>query len=146
MWRPDVAVSSEQAFARTAAEAELALPGGEVAQARVAGRDRGTNVVAFRLDRTAPIEAPEPAEPEFGGLALAFAAAAGVSVRLATISMVGPEWLSLAGGRIDRRIVLDRTLRRSEEGGPVLDANGGLLGSRTSSVSVQVATLPHGWV
>ena len=120
----------------------MVLPGGDVVQARVAGRDRGTNVVAFLLDRAASIAAPKPAEPEFGGLALVFAGVAGVSVRLATISMVGPEWLSLAGGRIDRRIVLDRTLRRSEEGGPVLDAKGGLLGMATAGPRREALVIP----
>ena len=51
LWRADVAVASEQVVPKTE-EAEIVLADGRVAQARVAGRDRGTNVVAFRPSKS----------------------------------------------------------------------------------------------
>jgi len=127
LWRKDVVVAAEQAFAR-------------VEEAKVVP---GTNVIAFRLDG-----APEPAplaagEPHPGALALAFGAdAASVSVRLGVIHSVGPAWHSRAGGRIDRRIVLDMTMGGREEGGAVLDAGGNLLGISTLGPRRRVLVIP----
>ena len=74
---------------------------------------------------------------------LAFGAEhANVCARLGIIHAVGPAWYSRAGGRIDRRITLDMTLSGREEGGPVLDAAGGLLGISTLGPRRQVLVIP----
>ena len=49
LWRPGVVVASEQVFPETEA-AEIVLADGRHIPAKVAGRDRGTNIVALRLD------------------------------------------------------------------------------------------------
>ncbi len=125
-------VASEQALPRPRRPRWSLADGGSFA-ARVAGRDPGTNIAVLRLDG-----APEPqqltaAEPRPGALVLALAAdgAGGVAVRLGAVHSVGPAWHSRAGGRIDSRIGLDIRLDGGEEGGPVLDAAGGLLGIST---------------
>ena len=142
LWRKDVVVASEQRFPGTG-EAKVTLADGSAFTARVAGRDRGTNVVALRLDGT-PDPAPLPAgEPQPGGLALALGADdGGISVRLGVIHSVGPSWHSRAGGRIDRRITLDIGVTPREEGGPVLDAAGGLLGISTLGPRGRVLVIP----
>jgi len=143
LWRKDVVVASEQAFPPDVAQAKVTLADGSSLTAQLAGRDPGTNIIAFRLDG-APDPAPlQAAEPRPGALALAFAAAEnGVSVRLGVIHSLGPTWHSRAGGRIDRRITLDIALARREEGGPVLDAAGGLLGISTLGPRGQVLVIP----
>ncbi len=142
LWRKDVVVASEQAFGRVE-EAKVVLGDGSSFAAHLAGRDPGTNVVAFKLDGTldpAPLAA---VEPHPGALVLAFGAdGAGVSVRLGVIHSVGPAWHSRAGGRVDRRIILDMTLSRREEGGPVVDAAGGLLGISTLGPGRRVLVIP----
>src|SRR5262249_28745435 len=96
--------------------------------------------------------APDPtlspaAEPRPGALALALGADdAGVSIRLGIIHSVGPSWHSRAGGRIDRRISLDLTLSAREEGGPVLDAAGGVLGISTLGPRGRVLVIPSSTV
>jgi S1-C subfamily serine protease len=142
LWRKDVVVGSEQSFP-DAGEATVTLVDGSAFTARVAGRDPGTNVVALRLDG-APDPGPLPAsEPEPGGLALALGAHdGGIAVRLGVIHSVGPSWHSRAGGRIDRRITLDVGVTRSEEGGPVLDPGGGLLGISTLGPRGRVLVIP----
>ena len=142
LWRKDVVVAADQAFARVD-EAKVVLGDGSSFSAHLAGRDPGTNVIAFRLDG-----APEPAplaagEPHPGALALAFGAdEAGASVRVGVIHSVGPAWHSRAGGRIDQRIVLDMTMSGREEGGPVLDAGGSLLGISTLGPRRRVLVIP----
>src|SRR5260370_553530 len=142
LWRKDVVVASEQSFP-DAGEANVTLADGSTFTTHVAGRDSGTNVVALQLDGT-PDPAPLSAsEPQPGGLALALGAdAGGISVRLAVIHSVGPSWHSRAGGRIDRRITLDIGVTRSEEGGPVLDPGGRLLGLSTLGPPGRVLVIP----
>jgi len=142
LWRKDVVVASEQAFPDVA-EARVTLADGSSFAAHLAGRDPGTNVIAFRVDGT-PEPAPLPAaEPHPGAFALAFGAdESGASVRLGVMHAVGPAWHSRAGGRIDRRITLDIALTRREEGGPVLDAAGGLLGISTLGPGGRVLVIP----
>jgi S1-C subfamily serine protease len=142
LWRKDVVVASEQTLPDVG-EAKVTLADGSAFAARLAGRDPGTNVVALQLNGTAD-PAPIPAgEPHPGALVLAFGADdGGVSVRLGIIHSVGPSWHSRAGGRIDRRITLDVALTSREEGGPVIDAGGGLLGVSALGPRGRVLVIP----
>ena len=143
LWRSDVVVASEQVFPKTD-RAEILLADGRRVAARIAGRDRGTNLVALRLEQ--PIEAALPAavEPRLGEFALALAAGAGGEpmVRIGVVRTVGPAWQSLLGGRIDRRISLDLAISRAEEGGPVVTAAGGLLGMSTAGPRGRALVIP----
>jgi S1-C subfamily serine protease len=132
LWRAGVAVASDQCFPE-ASDAELALPDGRSVAARVAGRDPSTNVVALRFENGTALSA-RAAEPRLGALALLLAAGDNgtPAVRLAILRSVGPAWHSRLGGRIDRRIVLDLRLPGREEGGPVFDVAGALLGMSTA--------------
>jgi S1-C subfamily serine protease len=142
LWRKDVVVAAEQAFAHVE-EAKVVFGDGSSFAANLAGRDPGTNVVAFKLDGTPDPGPLSAAEPHPGALALAFGADdAGVSVRLGVIHSVGPAWHSRAGGRVDRRIILDMTISAREEGGPVLDAGGSLLGISTLGPRRRVLVIP----
>lgn len=143
LWDGNVAVASEQVFPK-ASEAEIVLPDGRSVKAQVAGRDRGTNVVALRLETPAEAKLPAPAEPKLGALALAFGATAdgAPTARLGIVRALGPAWHSLAGGLIDRRISLDLGLSGREEGGPVLDAAGGLLGMSTAGPRGRALVIP----
>jgi S1-C subfamily serine protease len=157
LWRPNVVVASEQALP-DGDEAEIILSGAGRRAARIVGRDAGSNIAVLRFDAAAsPWEAaPAAQEPQPGALVLAFGAdgvpengtegeaeaTAGVSVRLGAIHSVGPAWHSRAGGHIARRILLDIGLGRREEGGPVLDAAGGLLGISTLGPRRRVLVIP----
>jgi S1-C subfamily serine protease len=142
LWRADVALASEQVFPDTDA-AEVVTADGKTVAARVAGRDPATNLVALRLEAPLAGAVPAAAEPALGALALVLTASAtGPAVRLAVVRALGPEWHSMRGGRIDRRIVLDLALGRGEEGGPVLDAAGGFLGMSTTGPRGRTLVIP----
>jgi S1-C subfamily serine protease len=143
LWRPDVVVASEQVFPKVES-AEIVFSDGRHIAARVAGRDRGTNIVVLRLDAPVEVSRPAAAEPQLGGLALALGADTNgaPTVRLAVIRSLGPAWHSLAGGRIDRRIALDFRVGRFEEGGPVLGASGRLLGMSTGGPGGRALVIP----
>ena len=146
LWRKDLVVASEQIFPDLA-EATVTLEDGTTFTGRVAGRDPATNVIALRLDGT-PDPAFSPAgEPHPGALALALGADdTGISVRLGIIGSVGPAWYSRTGGRIDRRITLDVAVAAREEGGPVIDAAGGVLGISTLGPRRRVLVIPNSTV
>ncbi|HEV2098340.1 MAG TPA: S1C family serine protease [Stellaceae bacterium] len=143
LWRKDVVVASEQSLPDDA-EAEVVLATGGRFAARIAGRDPGTNVAVLRLDGAPQPVVPPAVEPQPGALVLGLAAdgAGGVAVRLGAVHSVGPAWHSRAGGRIDRRVGLDIRMDRGEEGGPVLDAAGGLLGISTLGPRRRVLAIP----
>ena len=143
LWRKDVVVASEQALPRME-EAEIVLGDGKTFPARLAGRDPGTNIAVLRLDGSAQPAWSPATEPQPGAVVLALASdgAGGSAVRLGVVHMVGPAWHSRAGGRIDRRIGLDLWLGRGEEGGPVIDAAGGLLGISTLGPRRRVLVIP----
>ena len=143
LWQPDVAVASEQSLPRRD-EFELVLAGGAVVKAQLAGRDPGTNIAVLRIDQSAPLPTFQDGEATAGALALAYGAdgAGGVRARLGVVNTAGPEWASSAGGRINRYIVLDISLARAEEGGPVLDAAGQRLGISTFGPRGRVLVIP----
>jgi S1-C subfamily serine protease len=143
LWRRDVVVASEQALPRTT-EAEIVLADGQTRAARLAGRDPGTNLAVLRIDGTGEAAWADAAAPQPGAIVLALSAdgAGGVAARLGAVHSVGPEWHSRAGGRIDRRIELDIRLGHGEEGGPVVDAAGGLVGMSTLGPRRRVLVIP----
>ena len=142
LWRPDIAVTSEQtlpdgpAFTVRQGDTEYA--------ATLAGRDPGTNVALLRLAQ--PVEFALPASastPRVGALALVLGAdaASGTTARLAMVHAVGPEWHSQAGGRIEALLRLDARIGR-DEGGPVLDTAGRLLGMSTAGPRRRTLVIP----
>ncbi len=144
LWRPDAIVTSEQALAE--AESYPVLVGGQHATAaRLAGRDRGTNVAVLRLTAEAagPSLTLAANPPRTGELALALGANPLPLARLAMIRAVGPIWHSLAGGRIEQLIRLDLRASRAEEGGPVIDSRGELIGMATAGPRGRALVIPH---
>jgi S1-C subfamily serine protease len=143
VWRPEIIVASEQSLPRRD-EFEIIAAGGSVLTAKVAGRDPGTNIAILRLAE--PIASPSitVGEAQTGAIALAIGAdgTGGPSARLGLVNLAGAEWHSSHGGLIDRRIVLDVSLARREEGGPVLDAAGAYLGMSTFGPRGQVIAIP----
>jgi S1-C subfamily serine protease len=143
LWRPDALVASEQSLPH-ADEFEVIAPGGATVNAKIVGRDPGTNVAVLRLAQ--PVSPPSlvPGDAQPGALAVAFGTdgAGGATARLGIVNFAGPEWHSNAGGRIDQRIVLDLRVARAEEGGPVFDAAGACLGITTFGPRGQVIVIP----
>jgi S1-C subfamily serine protease len=142
LWRPDVVVTSEQ-VAGDQDSVVIVLAGTEIA-AKLAGRDPATNVAVFRLETPLPGALPAVAPmPAAGSLALVVGADHGGAAtgRLAMVHATGPAWHSMAGGRIDTLIRLDVRLG-ADEGGPVLDPAGLLLGMSTAGPRRRALVIP----
>src|ERR1700716_3535635 len=143
VWRPDVVVASEQSLPRKD-DFELVAAGGSVLAAKIAGRDPATNIAVLRLARAIAAPSIAAGDPQTGAGALAIGAdgTGGASARFGLVNLAGAEWHSSRGGLIDRRIVLDVSLARREEGGPVFDAAGACLGMSTFGPRGQVIAIP----
>jgi S1-C subfamily serine protease len=143
LWQADAVVTSEQAIGERD-EYEVVTASGATTTARIAGRDPGTNVLVLRTEAPLAAATAPRSAAEVGTLALALGADAdgATTARLGLISAVGSQWYSRAGGRIEQRIALDIRLGRTEEGGPVLDSEGGLLGMSTLGPPGAVLAIP----
>jgi S1-C subfamily serine protease len=117
LWRPDVVVTSDQSLTKRDVF-EAVTADGSTASAKVAGRDPGTNIAVLKLSQAASSGSANPGDSQVGALVLAIGADAsgGASARMGVVNAIGPEWYSSLGGRIDKRMVLDIDLGRSEEG------------------------------
>jgi S1-C subfamily serine protease len=142
LWRDDVLVSSEQVLPR---QTDFTLVhGGAEVQAKLAGRDPGTNVAVLRVSRglgaTIP---PSDASPRAGSLALIVGAdtSGAPTGRLGMVHAVGPAWHSQARGRIDALLRLDTRLD-ADEGGPVMTLDGKLIGMSTSGPRRRALVIP----
>jgi S1-C subfamily serine protease len=146
VWAPGLVVTSEQGLPD--GPAHVVLPGGETVEAAQVGRDPSTNVALYRLPTTVPAgEAsgwPAAGDPAVGMLTLLLGADGngGPAARIGLVSSLGGAWTSMAGGRIDRLIRLDARLSPQIEGGPVLDAAGGLLGMSTLGPRRRALVIP----
>src|SRR4030095_4157931 len=143
LWRPDAVVTTEQALPQRE-EFQIVLSGGAQTAARVAVRDSGTNIAVLKIPEQVSFAPVSYAQAETGALALAFGASGSgeVTARLGIVNLAGPEWHSMGGGRIDRRIVLDIRIGREEEGGPVLDHEGACIGMSTFGARGKVIVIP----
>jgi S1-C subfamily serine protease len=145
LWKANAVVVSEQALPDSP-EYEVRIAD-SVVKAHLAGRDQGTNVAVLRLETTIAATLPPPAVARVGALALALGAGTdGITARLVMIRSVGGPWESLAGGTIDQRITLDSPIGAAEEGGPVLAADGAILGSSTRGAGRQSLIIPSSTV
>ena len=112
-------------------------------------RDKSFDVVgadgARRAATVVGDERPNPAtgaQPGQFVLAIGAGAASATRARLGILNYIGPEWHSRRGGRIEQRLLVDIRLSHSEEGGPVLDADGATLGISTFGPRGQVLVIP----
>ena len=141
LWKPNIVAVSEQVLPE-ASEYEVTVAG-RTGKARLAGRDPGTNVAVLRLEEDLPGRLPQFAVPSVGALSVVLGGGAnGITTQLTTVRSVGGAWQSQSGGTIDHRIVLNGRLGAAEEGGPVLAADGAILGISTRGAAQQSLVIP----
>jgi S1-C subfamily serine protease len=137
-----VVITSEQAMGSR--EQYEVVRDGAAVKARILARDPGTNLLILKPEQSLATQGHTTGLPQAGAFALALGADVdGVAtVRAGVVHAVAAQWYSRAGGRIDARIALDIRLTRTEEGGPVLDAQGAMLGMSTHGTAGQVLVIP----
>lgn len=138
IWQRDLVLTSDQALPAQD-NYTLVLPGGTLAAARPARRNAVANLASLRLEGSTanPAQVLLPAEPRVGALVLALGADADAAplARLTAIHRIATS--------AERSLVLDMAANLVAEGGPVLDAAGGLLGMAIIGANDEATVIPH---
>ena len=145
IWRDDLAITAEHTI-RGHQQLSLVLPSGADSTATVIGRDPSTDIALLRLAHS-PGTTPEfldPAKLRVGQLVLAVGRrpADGVVASPGMIGALGGEWRGWRGGRVDRWFRLELTPFTGFSGGPLIDAEGRVIGMNTSGPRRSVISLP----
>ncbi len=116
---------------------KVGLPNGETVEAAVAGRDATTDLAVLRASAKG-LAAANWADPEglrVGHMVLA-AGRPGRTVQatLGVISALGDMWRTPAGGEIDRYLQTDVVMYPGFSGGPLVGADGEIVGLNTSAL------------
>jgi len=144
VWRADMVVTADQALPAQDSYS-LGFSGGTLLPARAARRDSATNLVCLNLETPAAATTIRAAaDPVVGSLVLAVGAAADgePTVRLAAIHRIAHGGTN-GSGSLGDAIILDLASHSVAEGGPVLDARGGLLGMATAGPQGEAMVIPY---
>jgi S1-C subfamily serine protease len=116
----------------------VGLPDGASVSASVVGRDPTTDTAVLRADTSnlTPLTESDKKNLGVGHLALALGRPGKtVQATLGIISALGDSWRTPWGGQIDRYLQTDVVMYPGFSGGPLVDANGRLIGLNTSGLS-----------
>lgn len=127
----------------------VALPDGREVGASIAGRDPSTDLALLKVEAADLAPAPRGTAPKVGHLVFALGAAGrqGVAATGGMVTALGGRTRGWRGGRSDEIIRTDTALYPGFSGGPLVDAEGRLLGINTSflapgaSTAVSLATV-----
>lgn len=141
-WQTGIVVAASHTVRRDQ-DIPIGLPDGTRARASVVGRDGGTDIVVLRFD-----EPPAPSSVSIlsrapddalrvGAVVLAIGRPGeeGVTASLGIISAVADRWRTWSGGEIDRFVRLDLSVYDGFSGGPLVDAEGNLVGMNCSALA-----------
>jgi S1-C subfamily serine protease len=124
----------------------VVLADGTEISARVAGRDVGTDLAVLKLERPAQTAAEMTKSPaRLGQIALALARPSrdGIEASLGTVSAIGGPVQTGRGGMLERYYRTDSISYPGFSGGPLVAADGTILGLNTSGLSNGAAlTIP----
>jgi S1-C subfamily serine protease len=125
---------------------KVTLDDGTEIPARVAGRDPGSDVAVLKLERAAATVAePTKSPARIGQIALALArpSADGIEASLGTVSAISGPVRTERGGMLERYIRTDSISYPGFSGGPLVGADGTVLGLNTSGLGRGAAiTIP----
>lgn len=145
VWRDGIVVASEHTI-RGREEVTVFLPSGETTTAKVAARDPGCDLAIVKLAKDAlhPAEVADSAQVRVGHIVLAVGrrGETGLSASYGVIGAIGGAWRTWQGGRVDRYFRLDLLPYCGFSGGPLIDAQGRVLGINTSGPHRTVLTIP----
>ena len=138
LWRPGVLVGSATALWRVSS-VSLTLPDGEQVHGELRGFDMATDLAAVQFESGTLSPAEQRANPDLRVGDFVFAVGREPSgltqASFGHIGMVGGEWHTWRGGRVDRLIRLDGGLYPGLAGSPVADADGQVLGIASDAFS-----------
>lgn len=115
----------------------VGLPGGETAPAHLVGRDPASDLAVLRAETSGLMVPPlaDEADGSVGNLVIALGRPGhNVSAALGMISALGGKWRTPVGGALDRYVQVDVTMYPGFSGGPLVNAQGRVVGINTSAL------------
>ena len=137
LFAPDLVLTAEHVIEKNEDISVVAADGNEV-KAKIAGRDAGTDIAILKLDHPAGSAAEVTKSPaRLGQIALALARPSrdGIEASLGTVSAIGGPVQTGKGGMLERYIRTDSISYPGFSGGPLVAADGTILGMNTSGLS-----------
>lgn len=145
IWRDGLAVTAEHTI-REQQELTIELPGGGSSSATVIGRDPTTDIALLRLKETMPAAGDflDAKQIRVGNFVLAVGRRGkqGLVASHGIVSALSGPWRTWRGGRIDQWFRLDLAPFTGFSGGPLVDAEGKVIGINTSGPRRSVMTIP----
>jgi S1-C subfamily serine protease len=137
-WRSGVIVTADHTVERDD-NLTITLPNGTDLPAKLAGRDAGTDLAVLKIEGAdLPVaEIADAASLRVGHVVVAVArpGEAGLSASWGAISTIGGPYRTWSGGNVDQLVRPDLTLYPGFSGGPLVDAQGQVVGINTSGLS-----------
>ncbi|HYL35547.1 MAG TPA: S1C family serine protease [Bryobacteraceae bacterium] len=150
IWRPNRILTASEGI-RFEEGIRVLLPDGRNAEARLRGRDAGTDLALVEADTAgfSPLDFASDAALKVGHLVLAVGrtASTGPIASFGIISGVSGEWKTWRGGRLNPFVRLDISVYATSSGGAVVDPEGRVIGlvsiglSRSSVLAVTRTTI-----
>ena len=141
----DLVLTAEHALEQNE-DITVILPDGTETSAKVAGRDAGSDLAVLKLERHAGSVAEITKSPaRLGQIALVLARPSpdGIEASLGTVSAIGGPIRTGHGGMLERYIRTDSISYPGFSGGPLVAADGTVLGLNTSGLARGAAiTIP----
>jgi S1-C subfamily serine protease len=133
-WHPGIIVTADHTV-RSAEDLTVVDREGRTMAATLVGRDPGTDLAVLRIQDTT---LPTAGLGDSGSLKvghIVLAVGYGPRASWGIVSAVGGRWRTWRGGEIDQLLRLDLTLYPGFSGGPIVDAQGRIVGINTSGLS-----------
>jgi len=136
VWSSDGLVVTAQHAVERDEEIEIGFFDGRTAEAKLVGRDPGSDVALLRVAATDLVVPPwSTAEPKVGHLVLSVARPGRTArASMGIASAVSGEWRSPAGGRLERYLQTDIAPQPGFSGSLLVDDRGNGLGMNTASL------------
>jgi serine protease DegQ len=145
VFAPELVITAEHVIEKTEDITVVAGDGADV-PAKIAGRDAGTDLAVLRLERPVGVVAEITKSPaRLGQFALALARPSrdGIEASLGMVSAVGGPIQTGRGGLLEQYYRTDSISYPGFSGGPLVAADGTILGLNTSGLSNRAAiTIP----
>ena len=137
VYAKDLVLTAEHVIERDE-DLSVVLGDGTEVPAKLAGRDAGSDLAVLKLERAVGTVAELTKSPaRLGQIALALARPTrdGIEASLGTVSAIGGPVRTQRGGMLDRYIRTDSISYPGFSGGPLVSADGTILGLNTSGLS-----------